>query len=375
MPRDTAQTFRIQPPNPNGLIAALDYTVTSTLEGKVAPERRWTVEGWIPDSQVTLLAGDGGVGKTLIAHQLLVACALGRDWLGMPVKPCKVFGLFCEDDEGELHRRQEAINRLYGCSFGDLEENMAWFSYVGGDASLADFSAYDPQEPTSFYHRLVESVHNFGAELVVIDSLHDVFAGNEINRVHARGFIRQLQDLAQGIDGAVVLNSHPSRAGRAEGSGESGSTAWRNAVRSHLYLSYPKDETDTDKRVLARKKSNYARINDEIPLEWRDGVLMPTYQATGVLKGMERRNADAAFMDAIKALNARGQHVNTSPNTKSYAPRFMARSRMSQVAGFYERDLEQAMNRLFDVNRIVVREDGPPSKRRSFIDEAKGGPL
>ena len=367
MPRDTAQTFRIQPPNPDGLIAALDYTVTSTLEGKSVPERRWTVEGWIPDSQVTLLAGDGGVGKTLIAHQLLVACALGRDWLGMSVKPCKVFGLFCEDDEGELHRRQEAINRLYECSFGDLEENMAWFSYVGGDASLADFSAYDPQEPTIFYHRLVESVHNFGAELVVIDSLHDVFAGNEINRVPARGFIRQMQDLAQGIDGAVVLNSHPSRAGRAEGSGESGSTAWRNAVRSHLYLSYPKDETDTDKRVLARKKSNYARINEEISLDWRDGVLVPTYQATGAVKGMERRNADTAFIEALRTLTKRGQRVNASANTANYAPKLMVKSRLPQAKGYTISDLQTAMHRQFDAGLIEIREAGPPTRTRQYL--------
>ena len=368
---DDDHGFRV-PPNPKGAIEPLGYTVTSSLEGKPIPERRWTVEGWIPDHQVTLLSGDGGVGKTLLGQQLLTACALGRDWLGMPTKSHKVFGMFCEDDEGEMHRRQEAINRLYGCSYGDLEENMAWFSFVGGDASLASFPMYDPQEPTMLWHRLVKSVQDFGAQVVVIDSLHDVFSGNEINRVHARGFIRQLQDLAQGIDGAVVLNSHPSRAGRAEGSGESGSTAWRNAVRSHLYLSYPKDEDDTDKRVLARKKSNYARINDEIPLDWRDGVLVPAYQATGAIKGMEKRNAEVAFMDALKAINGRGQRVNASFNTGSYAPRFMARSGMSQVAGFTERELARAMNRLFDSNRIVLREEGPPSKRRSFIDEGNG---
>ncbi len=132
--------FRFSPANPDGYVEPFPFSVVSALEGVLVPERRWLVRDWIPQGQVTLLGGDGGVGKSLLAQQLMTALALGRDWLGLPVMPRKVFGLFCEDDEDELHRRQELINVHYECSFADLEMNMAWISMVGVGAEFADFS-------------------------------------------------------------------------------------------------------------------------------------------------------------------------------------------------------------------------------------------
>ncbi len=42
------------------------------------PERRWLVADLIPTHNVTTLSGDGGVGKSIVALQLMVACALER---------------------------------------------------------------------------------------------------------------------------------------------------------------------------------------------------------------------------------------------------------------------------------------------------------
>ena len=272
--------FRFAPPNPNGHVEPFHYSVVGTFEGKPTPERRWLVPGWIPQGQVTMLSGDGGIGKSLLAQQLMTAAALGRNWLGLSVTPCKTLALFLEDDEDELQRRQEAINLSYECAFTDLENNMAWISMVGVGAELADFSQYDGPQPSDAYHRLVAAAIEFGAGLVVLDSLHDVFSGNEINRYQARWFIRLLQDLAQAIDGAVVLTAHPSLSGLSSGSGMSGSTAWNNAVRSRLYLHRPDGEiaADESERILTRKKSNYARAGESLALNWCDGVFAPVHQ-------------------------------------------------------------------------------------------------
>jgi hypothetical protein len=42
------------------------------------PERRWIVPGIIPEGNVTMLNGDGGLGKSQLALQLLAACTIGR---------------------------------------------------------------------------------------------------------------------------------------------------------------------------------------------------------------------------------------------------------------------------------------------------------
>src|SRR6266567_1869462 len=81
--------------------ASLEYVVASSLAGREPSERPWLVRDWIPRRQVTLLSGDGGVGKSIIAMQLMVATASGAPWLGLSTTPGASFGVFAEDDESE----------------------------------------------------------------------------------------------------------------------------------------------------------------------------------------------------------------------------------------------------------------------------------
>ena len=53
----------------------------SSLAGKPRPERELHVHNFIPTKNVTLLAGDGAVGKSLLAAQLAVSTALTKTWL------------------------------------------------------------------------------------------------------------------------------------------------------------------------------------------------------------------------------------------------------------------------------------------------------
>ena len=64
-------------------------------EGPV-PARRWVVPGLVPDLNVTLLGGDGGLGKSLLAQMLLTAAATGKMWLGKQTKSCKAVGYFAK---------------------------------------------------------------------------------------------------------------------------------------------------------------------------------------------------------------------------------------------------------------------------------------
>ncbi|MCH9050080.1 MAG: AAA family ATPase [Proteobacteria bacterium] len=369
MPNDTpgGDRFRFAPPNPDGHVEPFRYSIVGAFEGKPTPERRWLVPGWIPQGQVTMLSGDGGIGKSLLAQQLMTAAALGRNWLGLSVTPCKTLALFLEDDEDELQRRQEAINLSYECAFTDLENNMAWISMVGVGAELADFSQYDGPQPSGAYHRLVAAAIEFGAGLVVLDSLHDVFSGNEINRYQARWFIRLLQDLAQAIDGAVVLTAHPSLSGLSSGSGTSGSTAWNNAVRSRLYLHRPEGEVaaDESERILTRKKSNYARAGESLILNWRDGVFVANPRPEGVLAGMQGRNAERVFLELLEAVTAEGRNVSESSHAGNYAPKLFAKRPSRE--GFNKADFVKAMEALFTAGKIKVEPYGPPSKNRERL--------
>ena len=166
----------------------LEITNPIALHEKKIPERRWLVPGWIPLRNVTMLGGDGGVGKSLVAMQLMTACTIGAKWLRSETMRCKTLGFFCEDEVDELHRRQDDINRHYGVEFADLED-MQWIERVGLDNLLNGPTRDEGLQPTELYGRLMNLAVGFGAQLVIIDSLHDVFGGNENYRGDARQFI------------------------------------------------------------------------------------------------------------------------------------------------------------------------------------------
>jgi RecA-family ATPase len=344
-----------------------------SLQGKDIPQRRWIVDQWIPEDCVTSLYGDGGSGKSLLAMQLMTAACLGKPWLGEPVDPVRSIGVFCEDTIDELHRRQEKINLSYGCSFSDLD-NMRWYSGVGENNILMDFENSSEDQLTNLYFAIMEKSKEFGAQLIIIDTAADTFGGNENARAQVRLFINKLTRLALEINGAVVLCAHPSVSGMASGRGDGGNTAWNNSVRSRLYLEHPKDDEEqdnTDLRILSRKKSNYARKNDAITLTWQDHVFAPqvTGGSFGLLDQIERNQreklAEQGFLKAMDDFEKQGRNLSVSNRSGNYAPKTMRSN--SNCKGLTKRDLENAMNRLFDKGIIKNESYGRPSNQSQRI--------
>ena len=119
-----------------------------------------------------------------------------------------------------------------------------------------------------------------------MDSLHDVFTGNENFRPEARAFVQAMANIATAINGAVLVLAHPSLAGLDRGIGTSGSTAWNNAVRSRLYLTTPENAArGSEIRILTTIKANYTRTGERIILKRRNGVF--------VAVGSDEAGADA----------------------------------------------------------------------------------
>lgn len=347
----------------------LEVTRAPELDGVALPDRRWLVRDWIPDRAVSLLGGDGGAGKSLLGLQLQASCALGRPWLGINTSKRRSLALYCEDDADEVHRRLDAVARHLDVSLTELD-GVTWSARSGKPNVLMHFGSDGPGKRTALWHELVARAKDEEARLVIIDTLADTFSGNENYRGQARAFINMQRDLANEIDGAVLLTSHPSVAGMASGSGLSGSTAWSNSVRSRLYLTRPEgDDVDPDLRVLKRVKANYSAAGDQIRLEWRNGVLLPVDAPGGMVDEIERRNVETVFLECLDLLTDRATRVNTSRFQSTYAPKMVAN--MTEARGFAFADLERAMTRLLANDKIVVIEDGYNSRRRTYLARQK----
>lgn len=241
------------------------------------PERSWVIEDWLPKGYVTAIYGDGGVGKSLLAQQLMTAVATGSSWLNIPIKQARVYALLCEDDEQELWRRQHFLNQHFDLEMNDLAPYLRMVARVGVDNLLMVFDGKDSGQLTPFYHELLSDIIDFQPTLVILDTVADLFGGNENNRSQVRQFVQNCcARIARSIDGAVLLCAHPSDSGIQRKTGTGGSTAWNNTVRSRWYFSRPSNQENSNARILSRKKSNYGPMQADINLEWQDGVFVPT---------------------------------------------------------------------------------------------------
>lgn len=348
---------------------ALSVIDPRSLFGLPVPERKWIVPDWLPSGYATALYGDGGTGKSLLTQQLMTSCATAKPWLGVAVEPCKTFALFCEDDEDELHRRQDAINYQYGINFADLE-NMRWSSGVGANNLLMTFERDGQGVRTERLEELTAVVKEFGAKLVVIDTAADTFGGNENDRGQVRQYIgTALNRLARDIDGAVLLCAHPSRSGMGvSGDLDGGSTAWSNSVRSRWSLARPKGDgepPDPDERVLTRRKANYAAIGADVRISWQRGVLVPVHERTGLAGVAASRSADEAFLRCLDEADAVGRRVSDSKHASNYAPKVFATSPSAEK--YKSADLTKAMSRLFADGIIRMQTYGRTGDARQCV--------
>lgn len=268
------------------------------------PEREWIVPDWLPKGVVSSLSGDGGVGKTLVAQQLLYAAGVGGKWLGLDVPKLKGLGVFCEDDEDELHRRHIDIKADLGFGVGNPFDSTWVWPRVGSDNLLVTFDRENRPLMSPFFAAIMAHVMAKKIELLILDTVADLFGGNEIIRAQVNYFIKSAcgsfiaKAKEAGFTLSVLLLSHPSQAGRNTGSGESGSTAWNNAVRARLYLTRPEDGLP-EQRVLTRKKSNYSASGDDVRLEliWANGVLKPLAEAD---QGLAVKSIETQILQMVK---------------------------------------------------------------------------
>jgi RecA-family ATPase len=296
------------------------------------PERAWGVRDRFPRRNVTLLSGEGGIGKSILLLQLGAAHALGRAWLGSMPEQGPVVVVNCEDEDGELVRRLEPILKNYGASFSDIDRDMHVFSLANDDPLLAVFAPNARRMvPTPLYKTLMEEVREVQPVCIIIDNVADVFGGNEIDRAQVRQFVGLMRQLALASGGYVIMSSHPSLSGIADRRGLSGSTQWHNSVRARAYLHTKRektasgDEEDTDTRVLEFMKSNYSALSEKIELQWHNGLFLPATPPTASEQEARNAKVDALFLQLLDKATAKGDNVSAKHNANNYASTVFAK--------------------------------------------------
>ena len=252
--------------------AGLGIVNPGEWDGKEPPRRDWMVERCFVRGSVGLVSGDGGIGKSLLMQQLCTCAALGRPFLGLTCQPGRALFFGAEDDRDELWRRQYDICRSMGVALADVgDAGLMLAPRVGRDNTLARLDRREwKMVHTDLFSQLSRRCLDEGIQYLVIDTATQTFAGNQNDEQQVVQYCNLLRRLAVLIQGVVLMTKHPSVAGRALGTGESGSVAWSNSVRARMYLTKDKQGS----LGLEMMKSNYSKAGDRVPVVWKRGCFV-----------------------------------------------------------------------------------------------------
>jgi RecA-family ATPase len=339
----------MKPANDDGLIIE---TVASWAD-EPDEELVWIVPGLVPDRTVTLLGGPGGAGKSLLHLQLGVSMtALNVTWLGMEALSGPVLIASAEDERAEIKRRLRAICRAEGVDMASLKD-LHILPLAGLDAVMSEPDGKGSVRPTKLWRSFEAQVARLKPKLIGLDTLADVYAGDENVRGQVRQFVGMVRGLCLKNNCAAVLLGHPSLSGMNSGSGTSGSTAWENSVRSRLYMHRPLDEhgkvdknADPDLRILETMKQNYAAgVGDERQMRWLEGRFVAVEKR---VKVDVEESDDEAFLELLRQFTKDDRNVSENSKASNYAPKaFNAIRRDISPKRF-----KASMNRLFAAGRL-----------------------
>ena len=366
-----AKEARKQPPATP--IAPLPFA-NLALDGLEVPEPEWAVLNRIPLRQVCLFSGHGAVGKSTAALKLSVAHVLGRDWFGsMPTLGAALF-FDCEDDFSAIHFRLDAVRRFYAVTYQDMVNGgLDILAMAGLECVLATVNPKSGTvSPTPIYQQLLQRCGDIKYVQVIIANSANVFAGNENDRSQVQQFIGLLKRITNASGGSVVLLSHSSLSGLATETGLSGTTQWHNAVRARMWMHGVKSEDadgqpSNDIRVIEFLKNQYGRVDDSVTLRWKDGLYQIESKNSGYLSAAREDEINSLFLTLLRRFAREGRRVSPNPSV-TYAPTRFAEQEEAKTAKASMKELRVAMERLLKNGKIVVKNWGPISKPRPYLD-------
>jgi RecA-family ATPase len=193
-------------------------------------ERQWIIANYISESTTLVLYADGGVGKTLLAYDLVKSIATGKPWNGYRTQQGKT--LVIQTDEPEI----DTSERLNIAGFTELPRNPVKIESNWQFSQIRQLKEWIKQEKPIF---------------VMIDSLTSANRYSTLEEKDAAyaSVLYELRDIANEYKCSFLLLHHENKSGQSRGT-----TAIKNNVSEVWRLS--KDETLLEtQRILEVEKS------------------------------------------------------------------------------------------------------------------------
>ena len=217
-------------------------------------EATWLVPGWIPEGQITLIAADGGVGKTTLWVDIIAALSAGRRCIFDPVEhvrgPMKI--AFCTTEDSVKKKLRKKLREA-----GANLNNIITMD-VSADKSgvLSDFNFGSA--------KMDQFVRHFKPVACVFDPVQG-FVPPKVNmgaRNEMRHCMAPLIALGEDIGTTFIVICHTNKRKGAYGRDRIADSAdlW-DIARSVIMAGYTEDQ---GVRYLSNEKNNYTQLQETI---------------------------------------------------------------------------------------------------------------
>ena len=338
---DKAPGWEPSPPEKSPFLSSFH-----TLSDFAEEEPSWLVEGWIPEGQITLLAADGGTGKTTLWCNLVAALSSGRPCLldspDVKREPLKVAFFSTEDSVKKKLKRQL---RQAGANEGNILTTD--FSSGGGDAL---------RELKLGSDRLREVIANFRPALCVFDPIQG-FLPSRVNmgsRNEMRDCMAPLIALGEEFGTAFFIVCHTNkRMGASDRSRLADSADLWDVARSVLMMGYT---GEPGQRYLSHEKNNYADRQETLLLSFGEGGQLVKEGTTWkrdrefMQEAVTQRSAPQREECKAFLLEKLGEHGNSMASKEL--------ENLAKAAGYSRATIRRAKDELKESSAIVYKNTG-----------------
>ena len=240
------------------------------------------LQGLLYNGYITILAADGGTGKSFLALYLSAAIALGEPFLGLPTDAERVLYVDYELSADEQKRRLARVLEGMGTSPGDARLRRRLFHTCPAH----------PIGTEKGRRHVAEIIDAHDIDLTILDSL-SLALGFDATQQRE---ITNVMQLVQRDWGTVLAIDHVPASSSGDASARPyGSVFKRNIARSTLTLSCPSDGT----HLLVPDKNNFGAAPDRIAyqMDFDDDAETVTFTAVEV--------TDEAAAGALSDLSSR----------------------------------------------------------------------
>jgi hypothetical protein len=252
--------------------------------------RRWLLEDLLCRRTLTVLYGDGGVGKTALIVTEALSLASGKPLLGQRIfERCRTLVLSFEDDEEELRRRMLAGVRYYNVEKNQLGDYLHCGAITHSDLRLAQ-TEYGEHKSGRLVESLDAKIRQHRIDVVILDPFVKTHAVAENDNVAIDFVAGLLTSLAVRHNVAVMVAHHTRKGPASPGNADSGrgASSLKDAARVAYTLTKMSSTearrfclSEDERRFLIRLDPGKVNLAPAIEARWFKLLGVPLNNSTG----------------------------------------------------------------------------------------------